>query len=196
GIKGEKSGTALRTMMTNLAKPTAAMEEKMSELGISLTDSEGNMKTFDEIMQELRQSFSGLSEEQQASAAATLFGKEAMSGALAVINASEKDYNDLGEAIGNSEGAASKMAEIMEGGLGGALREIKSGIEGLAISVFETMEPALTKAAEKVKSLVEWLNNLSPKTKSVAVVMAALAAAMGPVLVVGGMLVKLFGDVM
>src|SRR5699024_7592769 len=88
GIKGQKAGTALRTMMTNLAKPTKEMKTQMDKLGISLTDSEGNMKSFDAIMGDLRKGFSNLTEEQQASAAATIFGKESMSGALAIINAS------------------------------------------------------------------------------------------------------------
>src|SRR5699024_1889384 len=83
GIKGQKAGTALRTMMTNLSKPTAAMKDEMDKLGISLTNTDGTMKTFDEIMLDMRDSFSGLTEEQQASAAATIFGKESMSGALA-----------------------------------------------------------------------------------------------------------------
>lgn len=195
-IKGEKAGTALRTMMTNLAKPTGAMEEEMKRLGISLTDSEGNMKTFDEIMQDLRKSFSGLSEQQQASAAATIFGKEAMSGALAIINTTEEDYNNLSEAIGNSNGAAERMSEIMEGGLGGTLREIKSGLEGFAITLFEDMEPALQKTADGFKSVIDWLNNLSPQLRVGITIFAAFAAAMGPILTVGGMLISLFGSVM
>ncbi|MCJ0932545.1 phage tail tape measure protein [Virgibacillus halodenitrificans] len=196
GIKGEKAGTALRTMMTNLSKPTAAMEEEMDRLGISLTDSEGNMKSFEEIMQDMRKGMGGLTEQQQASAAATIFGKEAMSGALAIVNASEKDYDKLGKAIGESEGAAKRMSEIMEGGLGGTLRKIKAGVEGLSISVFEDLQPALEKGAEKVEGFVTWLNNLSPKLRMGAIILAAFAAAIGPILVAGGLFLGLLGNIM
>lgn len=41
GIKGEKAGTALRTMFTNLSSPTRAMGNEMERLGISITDSNG-----------------------------------------------------------------------------------------------------------------------------------------------------------
>ncbi|SDX65313.1 phage tail tape measure protein [Salimicrobium album] len=196
GIKGEKAGTALRTMMTNLAKPTSAMKDKMQQLGISLTNSEGEMKTFDQIMQELRGSFSGLSKEQQASAAATIFGKEAMSGALSVINTSQEDYDKLSGSISKSEGAAQKMSETMEGQLGGTLRRIKSGLEGFAISIYEIMRPALEKGAEKVQQFVNWLNDLSPKFKIVALAVAGFGAAIGPLLVAGGLLVGLLGNMM
>lgn len=123
GIKGEKAGTALRTMMTNLAKPTAAMKKEMDRLGISLTDSEGEMKSFDEVMLNIRESLGGLTEQQQASSAATIFGKEAMSGALAIVNASEADYEKLSHAIDNSNGSAQRMADIMEGTLGDPTRD-------------------------------------------------------------------------
>ena len=82
-------------MFTNLAKPTKAMKDKMEELGISITDSNGKMLPMRDVMGQLRDKFKGLSKDQQASAAATIFGKEAMSGALAVINASDEDYKNL-----------------------------------------------------------------------------------------------------
>src|SRR5699024_1124453 len=91
-VKGQKAGTALRTMFTNLSKPTKAMKDKMEELGISITDSSGEMLPMRDVMDQLREKMGGLSKDQQAAAAATIFGKEAMSGALAVINASDESY--------------------------------------------------------------------------------------------------------
>lgn len=85
GIKGEKAGTALRTMFTNLAKPTKAMKDEMDKLGISITDSNGEMLPMRDVMDQLRTKMGGLSKDQQAAAASTIFGKEAMSGALAAI---------------------------------------------------------------------------------------------------------------
>src|SRR5699024_3081512 len=195
GIKGEKAGTALRTMMTNLAKPTKAMQEEMDNLGISLTDTDGNMKTFDEIMNDFRSSFSGLTEEQQASAAAAIFAKESMSGASAIINSTEDSFDDLGKAINNSEGAAATMAETMEDNLGGTWREIKSGIEAFSISIYEAMLPALSKISEKILEAVQWLNSLSPKVKMLGVIFGAVAAAIGPLLVVGGSFLMFLGGV-
>src|SRR5690606_23317861 len=136
----------------------------------------GNMKSFDEVVQNLRGSFSGLSETQQAQHAATIFGKEAMAGALSIINASEADYNKLSEAINNSSGTAEEMAKTMEGTLGGTLRTIKSGLEGFAISIYEEMLPSLAKGAEKVQGFVGWLNGLSPAAKKGAVAFGAVAA--------------------
>ena len=195
GIKGEKAGTALRSMMTNLAKPTAQMEAAMSDLGLSLTDSEGQMKSFDQIMVELRTSFSDLTEAEQASAAATIFGKEAMSGALAVINASESDYNNLSDAVNNSAGSAEEMAKVINDNLQGRLKEMKSALEEAAISIYDNLQPALESVIAFIKRLADWFNNLSPAIQNTIVVLAGIMAAIGPLLVVIGVFASSLGSI-
>lgn len=194
GIKGSESGTALRTMMTNLAKPTSAMQGAMDELGISLTNTDGTMKTMDEVLLNLRSSFDGLNEAQQASYAATIFGKEAMSGALAVINASEEDYNKLSGAINNAEGSAAKMAETMSDNLAGRIQEMKSAFEEMGIVIFNALQPALETLVSVVKGLADGFNALSPETQTIIIAIAALVAAIGPLLLVVGTGIILFGQ--
>ena len=188
GIKGEKAGTALRTMMTNLAKPTKAMQGAMDELGVSITDQDGNMKSLDDIMEDLRESFSGMTEEQKANYAATIFGKEAMSGALAVINASEEDYNQLGDAINNSTGEAQRMAEQMEDGLPGALNRLRSTWEETMLQINEVIAPVLEKVVEFAIKVIQKFQGMSDSTKRLIVVLGGITAAIGPILVAGGTL--------
>lgn len=196
GIKGEKAGTALRTMFTNLSSPTKAMKEKMDELGISITDSSGNMLPMRDVMDQLRGKFKGLSKEQQASAAATIFGKEAMSGALAVINASDEDYKKLTKSIDNSTGASKRMSDEMEGGIGGSIRQMKSAIESLAISIGDVMAPYIKKLAEWVSHAATKLNEMPKGTQKVVVGFGLLAAAIGPLLMALGVMVSTIGSAM
>lgn len=190
GIKGEKAGTALRTMFTNLSKPTKAMKDKMDELGISITDSNGEMLPMRDVLDQLRDKFSGLSKDQQAATAATIFGKESMSGALAVINASQKDYDKLSKSIDGSKGSAKDMADTMEKGLGGSLRELRSAAEELGLSVFETIQPALSGMVGGLKSTVDFLNDLPKGAKVASVAIAGVAAAIGPVTLGIGLLLR------
>lgn len=191
GVKGQKAGTALRTMFTNLSKPTKSMKNEMERLGISITDSNGEMLPMRDVLGQLRSKFKHLSKDQQASAAATIFGKEAMSGALAVINASESDYNKLSKAIDNSEGSAKKMADTMEAGLGGSLRELRSASEELALSVFETLQPALSGTVDVLKTGVDALNGLPKGAKATVVGLMGIAAAVGPVTLGLGLIFRL-----
>lgn len=186
GIKGSQAGTSLKTMMANMASPTKKMQEGMDDLGISLTNTDGTMKTFDDVMGDLRSSFGELDEVQQAQYASTIFGKEAMAGSLAIINASESDYNKLSDAINNSEGAAATMAETMEGTLGGTMRSIKSAVEGVAIGFYEEMLPSLQAAGDKVLEMVGFLGSMSGESKRLALMVGLIAAAIGPVLMVLG----------
>lgn len=196
GIKGEKAGTALRTMFTNLTKPTGDMKKKMDELGISITDSNGNMLPMRDVMDQLRGKFKNLSKEQQANAASTIFGKEAMSGALAIINASDEDYQKLTKSIDGSKGAANRMSKEMEGGIGGSLRQMKSAIESLAISIGDVMAPYIKKLAEWVSHAASKLNEMPKGTQKIVVGLGLVAAAIGPLLVTLGVMVSTIGSAM
>lgn len=193
GIKGEKAGTALRTMFTNLSKPTKAMKDEMDKLGISITDSNGEMLPMRDVLDQLRGKMGGLSKDQQAAAASTIFGKEAMSGALAVINASDEDYKKLTKSIDGSKGASKRMANEMEGGIGGAMRKMKSAIESLAISLGDALAPMLYKVATWVTKLANKFSNLPTGVQKTIAVVGLLAAAIGPLLMVFGVMVSTIG---
>lgn len=186
GIKASQAGTALRGAITRMVKPSKDAATAMDELGLKLTDAEGNMLPFRDIMDQLRSAFANLTAEQQAQYAATIFGQEAMSGMLAIINASEEDYNKLGEAIDNSTGAADRMAKQMQDNLKGRLTELKSAIEGVALQLYEHMKPALEAIVAAIKQVVDWFAKLPPGAQQIIVIIAALAAAIGPLLIVLG----------
>ncbi|PTG01817.1 phage tail tape measure protein [Staphylococcus chromogenes] len=196
GIKGEKAGTALRTMFTNLAKPTKAMKDKMEELGISITDSNGKMLPMRDVMGQLRGKFKGLSKDQQASAAATIFGKEAMSGALAVINASDEDYKKLTKSIDNSTGASKRMSDEMEGGIGGSIRKMKSAIESMAISIGDVLAPHIRKAADFLAMLADKFTSMPGWVKTGVVGLGIFAAALGPLILTTGAFTAALGSIM
>lgn len=189
GIKASQAGTALRTIMTNMAKPTDTVETAMKKLGISLTDSKGKMKSLQEIMGDLREGFSGLTEAEQANLAASLAGKEGMSGLLAIVNASEEDYNDLTKAIYNSKDAADKMSKTMQDNLGGQITILKSTLEGLMISIGNILLPMVKDVVQVVQNVATWLNNLSESQKENIVRIAEFAAMLGPFLLIFGKLV-------
>lgn len=237
GIKASSAGTALRTLLTNMAKPTAEMADSMDQLGISLQDSDGNMKSLGQIMRELRAGFgelkmpigefqtslaeldtsleegsitqkeydkrlSELTERAygaegalKAQTAAALAGKQGLSGLMAIVNASDEDFNKLTGAINNSEGAAQNMADVMNDNLGGDIKKLKSAIEELAISLGSIIIPVIRDVVGVIQGLVDKFNGLSEPVKRAIVVIAGIAGALGPVLIVIGKLVGFIGSV-
>lgn len=156
-VKGSMAGTSLKTALSNLASPTDAMAEVMKKYKISMTDANGEALPLIDVIKELRTKFSGLSETEQTAAASTLFGKEAMSGMLAIINASDKDFNTLVKNIDNADGSAQKMADTMQNNLQGQITILKSGLEGLGIEIYESMSEPLTDAAKESQNYVSRL---------------------------------------
>lgn len=195
GIKGSEAGTALRSALTNLVKPTDAMSVQMEKLGIEVINADGSMKSLDDIMLLLRSTFSNLTEAQQAEAAATMFGKEAMSGMLAIINASEGDYNKLRDAISDCNGVAQEQADIMNDNLNGQLTLLKSQLEGLAIQFVTLIMPYLKEGVEWLSKLLTWISNLDDGTKKMIITIGAILTAAGPILIFVGKVVSGIGSI-
>ena len=202
GIKSSQAGTALRSAITNLAKPTDTVASAMEQYGISLTDSSGKMYSLRELMEQLRQKLGGLSEAEQAQAAASLFGKEAMSGMLAIINGSPADFEKLSNAIDTCSdtvdgynGTTEKMAAVMQDNLAGQVTILKSQLEELAISFSDILMPTIRSIVSRIQELVDKLNQLDPQTKETIAKIALVAAALGPMLVVLGKTISSVGTV-
>jgi TP901 family phage tail tape measure protein len=159
GIKGSQAGTSLRSIMTRLAKPTKESQMAMDALGLSITDSSGKMKPLSEIVGDMRQGFAGLTEDEKATYAAMLGGQEAMSGLLAIVNASDADFEKLSGAINNCNGSAAEMAEIMQDNLPGQITNLQSKLEGLGVSLYETMQDTAKDVVKEAQGMVQQLQD-------------------------------------
>ncbi len=158
GIKGEQAGTSLRAIFSRIVKPTAEVASAMERIRLSVTNSDGSMRSLDEILRDLRAGFSGLSESERASTAASLASQEAMSGMLALVNASDEDYEKLSDSIYHAKGAAEEMAGVRMDNLKGDVTLLKSSAEGAGIAIYEGLSEPLR---EGVQTGTEWLNSFT-----------------------------------
>lgn len=186
GIKGSQAGTSLKTAIANMVSPTDSMAAVMDKYELSLTNTDGTMKSFSEVMEMLRGKMGGLSETEQAAAASTLFGKEAMAGMLSIINAAPADYEKLTNAVDNADGSAKNMADTMNDNLAGQITILKSQLQELAISIGETLMPYIKKAVEVIQKIVDKFNGMSDAQKKLIVVIGIIIAALGPLLIIIG----------
>lgn len=158
GIKGEQAGTSLRAIFSRIVKPTAEVASAMERIRLSVTNSDGSMRSLDEILRDLRAGFSGLSESERASTAASLASQEAMSGMLALVNASDEDYEKLSDSIYHAKGAAEEMAGVRMDNLKGDVTLLKSSAEGAGIAIYEGLSEPFR---EGVQTGTEWLNSFT-----------------------------------
>ena len=200
GIKSSQAGTSLRTIMTNLTGPITLVGEKLGEVTVETTNSDGSMRSLRDILADLRGHWGQLSESEQAATAESIAGKNAMSGFLALMNAGESDISKLEGAIDTCSdsmdgynGMAEKMAAVMQDNLEGQLTILKSQLEELAISVGEILMPVVRDIVTHIQGFVDKLNALPEPVKQMIVTIALVAAAVGPVLIVIGKVISSVG---
>ena len=152
----------------------------------ALQNEDGSMKSLKKTMDFLRETMGGMTEAEQTQVATAVFGKEAMSGMLAIINASDKDYQKLIENIDNADGAAEEMAETMQDNLSGQLTTLQSALQELAIAFGEILMPYIRKVVTVIQEFVKKLNGMSEGQKKVVATIALIVAAIGPLLIMIG----------
>ena len=159
GIKSTQAGTALNSVLTRLATNSSGAADAIAALGVNFYDSAGNARPLGTVMGELREATKGMNQEQKSSLANTVAGMEAQKGLLAILNASEEDYNKLADAISNADGASKRMSDTMMDNLSGDITLFQSAVDGLKISLGERMSNSW------LRDIVQWLTAQVPKAE-------------------------------
>ena len=196
GIKSSQAGTALRTIMNNLAGDVKISGKAIGDVTIATTNADGSMRDLSDILADCRSAFGNLTESKKAQAAESLVGKNAMSGFLALMNAGQGDIDKLSSAIDNCDGSAEKMAMTMQDNLAGQLTILKSQLQELAISFGDILMPAIRSIVSKLQGFVDKLNGMDEGTKRTIVTIALLVASIGPLLVIIGTAISKIGVAM
>lgn len=196
GIKSSQAGTALRTIMNNLAGDVKISGKAIGDVTIATTNADGSMRDLSDILADCRSAFGSLTESEKAQAAESLVGKNAMSGFLALMNAGEGDIEKLSSAIENCDGSAEKMAMTMQDNLTGQITILKSQLQELAISFGDILMPAIRSIVSKLQGFVDKLNGMDEGTKRTVVTIALLVASIGPLLIIIGTAISKIGVAM
>lgn len=196
GIKGAEGGTHLRNVILSLQNPTDKAASQMEALGVSVYDSEGNMRSLNDILGDLNASMDGMTSQEKANIISQIFNKTDLSAVNALLANTGDTWDELQQSIVNSGGAAQQMADTQLDNLSGQLTLLKSALEGLAISFGEILMPMVRSAVEKIQAFVDKLNGMSDAQKETILKSAALAAAIGPLLIVLGKTISTVGTTM
>ena len=196
GIKGAEGGTHLRNIILSLQSPTDTAAKQMEALGLSVYDSEGNMRSLNDILSDLNTSMDGMTSAEKSNIISKIFNKTDLSSVNALLANTGGTWDELQQKIIESGGAAQQMADTQLDNLQGQITILKSALEGLAISFGELLMPAIKQIVGWVQTFVDWLNGLSDGTKKTVVTIALLVAALGPVLIVIGKVISAVGTIM
>lgn len=183
GIKSSQAGTSLRTIMNQLSSDIEISGEKIGDVTIATTNADGSMRNLKDILADCRVAFNGLSESEQTANAKAIFGMEAMSGFLSLMNAAPADIEKLEGAISSCDGVTQQMADTMNDNLTGQITLLKSQLEGLAIQFTDLIMPYLRQGVEWLSKLCDWIAGLDDGSKKMMIGMTGILAAAGPLLI-------------
>jgi len=193
GIRGEQAGTTLRAALIRLSDPPKEAAAMLKELGVRITDSSGKMLPFNQIIAQLSKSTEKMSNAQKLAALSTIFGTEAASGMLTVIEAGPEKFDELTKSLENSAGASQEAAQKMKDNLKGSLEELQGAFETAQIIIGNALAPAIEKVAGYIQNLINWFNNLSPSTQQFIATAAAVAAVLAGIGTAIGVLLAIIG---
>ena len=196
GIKGAEGGTHLRNVILSLQNPTDKAAACMEQLGVDVYDSQGNMRSLNDILGDLNTSMEGMTSAEKTNIISSIFNKTDLSSVNALLANTGETWDSLQNSITNSAGAAQQMADTQLDNLSGQLTILKSALEGLAISIGEALMPMVKNIVSKIQGFVTWLNNLDDGTKQVIVKIGLFVAALGPALVILGTVISKVGVAM
>lgn len=226
GIKSSQAGTSLRQALKNLISPTTTTQAAMEKYGLSLYDATGQAIPFRELMLQLQATFGDLSvevfdangelkegeqimqeygnslpitQQEKLKAIVDLFGTRAMPTMLAIINQAGPEFDKLAgyidEAAQTGEYAA-EMAHTQMDNLQGDWIRFTSALGTTKIMLADIVKGELRDFIQKLTELVRQFNELDETQKEQIIKWGLLAAAIGPVLLVIGNLLKSVGLIM
>lgn len=194
GVKGSQSGTTLRGGLTRIVKPTKVVKEAMEELGVEFYNSNGTMKSLTEIIQTLQEHTKGLTDETKNQALAQIFGTEALSGMLALVNRGSSELESMTKSFKECDGAAAEMAETMLDNTAGSLESLSGSFESAGIAIQKALSPQIRDLAKWIQGLVDDFTELSEEEQQNIVKNALLVASIGPAVKILGKLGKGIGS--
>jgi TP901 family phage tail tape measure protein len=196
GIKGAEGGTHLRNVILALQSPTNTAAACIEQLGLEVYDSEGNMRSLNDILSDLNSSMDSMTSAEKNDIISTIFNKTDIASVNALLANTGETWDSLQESITESGGAAQQMADTQLDNLSGQITILKSALEGLAISFGEVLMPAIRSAVEKVQAFVDKLNSMSDAQRETIIKIAAFVAALGPLLIILGKTISTVGSAM
>lgn len=155
GLKGAEGGTHLRNIILSLQSPTKDASKVMQELGLEVYDAQGNMRGLDDILTDLNDAMSGMTQGGKDSVINALFNKTDLAAVNGLLAAQGEQWETLadqidaaGEATGDGLGAMGQMAATQIDNLQGAVTIMSSAFEGLQLAIYDELEPTLTEVVK------------------------------------------------
>ncbi|MFX3616220.1 MAG: phage tail tape measure protein [Sporolactobacillus sp.] len=186
GIDASAAGTALKSGMVNMVKPTKQMAAAMRDMNLHVIDAKGNMKSLPDILGQIQKGTDHMTSSHRNMDIAALMGKENLSVWQAMIEAGVGHLEHLSKAYSDAGNSAQKMSDKMNKTPLSKLQQFESSVHNLGIDFGNEVLPTLKPVVGFLTKAVHGFDGLSSGMKKAAVYGGIFAAAGVPLLVTLG----------
>ena len=179
-LKGSQAGTAIQSMFSALMNKEKA--KLLTSIDVQLT-ANGSYRNIIDIIEDIKEKTKNMAPAQQQSFISQVFGEQGGQAINRLLKVPKEELQAMIKDIKNSESFATKLAKLLNGGLGGALRNTKSATEGVAIALGEYLKPTIISIFNGITDLlaagrgfIEWLNSGSYLAQGLTITVTALTA--------------------
>lgn len=195
GLKGSEAGTALTAVFRDMTQKMKDGKIAIGDTNVAVVDAQGNYRSLTDILRDVGAATDGMGDAEKNAALMSTFTSDSIKGLNLLLNAGADEVEDFTNQLYNCDGAAASTAATMQDNLQGQITALKSKIEGVAITIGEILMPFVKEAVQKISDLVDKFANLDSGTQKTIVKIAAVAAAIGPLLIAVGKLIMFTANV-
>ena len=153
GIKGSRSGSALRRMFTSLLNPTKKGQEVIQKYGLDILDAEGNTRSLANIIGQLSTKMKDLPGPERLAAITNLVGVYASSAVTGLVD-NAGQFAKFAEQNQNVAGAGDRMEKIISDNLKFDWKEMLSSLEEVQLQAFSQLDGRLRESTAKMSKYV------------------------------------------
>lgn len=195
GVEASVAANALKSGVVNLVSPTKEMSKSLQSMNVEVFDSQGVMKPLPQLLNEMEHGMKGWTDEQRNAAIATIFGKESLSSWNILLHKGGDSLGKLATDAKNANGEVKHLSEQMQNTPENQFKRLQQTLHSIAVVFGQEILPALMPVVQEVQKFVEWIAHLDKDTKQTIVTIAAIAAAIGPLLIVIGSVISAVGKI-
>lgn len=184
GVKASIAGTALKNIFNGISDEVTLTSSAFGEMTYTGVNLDGSMKDLSTVVSDLRVYFDQMTDAEKKANAQAIAGERGYNGLLAILNATEEDYNKVSESINNCTGAAQRMANIKLDNLQGDVTLLESATDGLRMTIGGMFEEEMREGTQVLTDIVTKINEFCEQNPAAVKALMAVTAEIG--LVVAG----------
>lgn len=190
GVKGLKAGQALAIVLRGLQKAQKSQPVAWKEMGFSLYDAEGRMKSLADIIEFLEKKFMSLTDQQKPLTASMLGFQDRSFGYVQSLLGMSGKIREYEAALRDASGVTRELTDRVMSSFNAQMLILGNNIKGVARRIGEFFAPMILKVNHMIRESVAVWNSLNTEVQSTIIAVSTIAASIGPTIMAFGLLMK------